>query len=132
MEDLEGKVAVVTGGGSGIGEGIARAAAQAGMKVVVADVDEENWPRDILTIQGIAAQRGQLEVLKWARENGAPRCPFICEFACEGHQFEVLEWAVMNRVEDWEAHVRNYEEALFFLFGGASESEESEDSRSGV
>ncbi len=39
MENLAGKVAVVTGGGSGIGEGIVRAAAQAGMKVVVADVD---------------------------------------------------------------------------------------------
>tara|TARA_B100001142_G_scaffold198886_1_gene197658 strand:+ start:626 stop:1372 length:747 start_codon:yes stop_codon:yes gene_type:complete len=102
------------------------------LEIPNADVDEENWPRDILTIQGIAAQRGQLEVLKWARENGAPLCPFICEFACEGHQFEVLEWAVMNRVEDWEAHVPNYEEALKIVFGGASESEESEDSRSGV
>ena len=41
MQDLEGKVAVVTGAGSGIGEGIARAAAQAGMKVLVADIDIE-------------------------------------------------------------------------------------------
>ena len=41
MQDLEGKVAVVTGSGSGIGEGIARAAAGAGMKVVVADIDEK-------------------------------------------------------------------------------------------
>ena len=39
MLDLEGKVAVVTGAGSGIGEGIARAAAASGMKVVVADID---------------------------------------------------------------------------------------------
>ena len=39
MQELEGKVAVVTGAGSGIGEGIARAAAAAGMKVVVADID---------------------------------------------------------------------------------------------
>jgi len=39
MQDLAGKVAVVTGAGSGIGEGIARAAARAGMKVVVADID---------------------------------------------------------------------------------------------
>jgi NAD(P)-dependent dehydrogenase (short-subunit alcohol dehydrogenase family) len=39
MQDLDGKVAVVTGAGSGIGEGIARAAARAGMKVVVADID---------------------------------------------------------------------------------------------
>ena len=44
MQDLEGKVAVVTGAGSGIGEGIARAAARAGMKVVVADIDVEKGP----------------------------------------------------------------------------------------
>ena len=41
MQDLSGKVAVVTGAGSGIGEGIARAAVNAGMKVVVADIDED-------------------------------------------------------------------------------------------
>lgn len=41
MQDLKGKVAVVTGAGSGIGEGIARAAAAAGMKVAVADIDFE-------------------------------------------------------------------------------------------
>jgi NAD(P)-dependent dehydrogenase (short-subunit alcohol dehydrogenase family) len=36
---LENKVAVITGAGSGIGEGIARAASAAGMKIVVADID---------------------------------------------------------------------------------------------
>jgi NADP-dependent 3-hydroxy acid dehydrogenase YdfG len=51
MENLEGKVAVITGAGSGIGEGIARAATQAGMKVVVADVDEEK-------AQAVAADLG--------------------------------------------------------------------------
>ena len=35
MQDLKGKVAVVTGAGSGIGAGIARVAAAAGMKVVL-------------------------------------------------------------------------------------------------
>lgn len=39
MRELQGKVAVVTGAGSGIGEGITRAAAAAGMQVVVADID---------------------------------------------------------------------------------------------
>ena len=41
MQDLENKIAVITGAGSGIGEGIARAASAAGMRVVVADIDVE-------------------------------------------------------------------------------------------
>lgn len=41
MKDLAGKVAVVTGGGSGIGSGMAEAFAEAGMEVVVVDIDEE-------------------------------------------------------------------------------------------
>jgi NAD(P)-dependent dehydrogenase (short-subunit alcohol dehydrogenase family) len=37
--DLKGKVAFITGAASGIGLGIARAAAEAGMKVAMADID---------------------------------------------------------------------------------------------
>ena len=40
MKDFDGKVAVVTGGASGIGLGMARAFGRAGMKVVIADLDE--------------------------------------------------------------------------------------------
>jgi NAD(P)-dependent dehydrogenase (short-subunit alcohol dehydrogenase family) len=40
MDDLAGRVAVVTGGASGIGLGMARAFAGEGMKVVLADVEE--------------------------------------------------------------------------------------------
>jgi NAD(P)-dependent dehydrogenase (short-subunit alcohol dehydrogenase family) len=40
MRDVTGKVAVITGGASGIGRGMAEAFAAAGMKLVLADVDE--------------------------------------------------------------------------------------------
>ena len=39
MENLAGRVAVVTGGASGIGAGIARACAEQGMRVVIADIE---------------------------------------------------------------------------------------------
>ena len=39
MEDLVGRVGVITGGGSGIGAAMARACASAGMAVVVVDID---------------------------------------------------------------------------------------------
>lgn len=40
MKDLEGKVAVITGGASGIGRAVAEKAAAEGMKVVLADIEE--------------------------------------------------------------------------------------------
>jgi NAD(P)-dependent dehydrogenase (short-subunit alcohol dehydrogenase family) len=42
MKDVEGRVAFITGGGSGMGLGMARAFAAAGMKVVIADLRQDH------------------------------------------------------------------------------------------
>jgi NAD(P)-dependent dehydrogenase (short-subunit alcohol dehydrogenase family) len=39
MEELNGRVAVVVGGGSGVGRGVALGLGAEGMRVVVADID---------------------------------------------------------------------------------------------
>lgn len=52
---LEGKAAIVTGGAAGIGEACARALADAGVKVVVADVNEEKGRQ---TAEDIAGSTG--------------------------------------------------------------------------
>ena len=41
MKDFKDKVAVITGAASGIGFGIAKNAIKQGMKVVIADIEEE-------------------------------------------------------------------------------------------
>ncbi|NND01619.1 MAG: SDR family NAD(P)-dependent oxidoreductase, partial [Acidimicrobiia bacterium] len=40
MEQIAGKVAVITGGGSGLGLALARKLADEGMALVLADIDE--------------------------------------------------------------------------------------------
>jgi NAD(P)-dependent dehydrogenase (short-subunit alcohol dehydrogenase family) len=52
MGRLDARVAVITGGGDGIGAGMARRFAEEGARVVIAEMNEErgrtNWNRDLV------------------------------------------------------------------------------------
>lgn len=73
MKDLTDRVAVVTGAASGIGRAMAESFLEAGMKVVLADIDEErlestlgmlkNFAASILAVPTDVAQAAQVETL---------------------------------------------------------------------
>lgn len=50
LQDFTGKVAIVTGGASGIGEAVAQAIASRGGQVVIADIDEKDAERAVAAI----------------------------------------------------------------------------------
>src|SRR5262249_30719618 len=53
---LQGKVAIVTGGGSGFGEAIARRFAEEGAKLVVNDINDDGGARVVQAIEGAHGQ----------------------------------------------------------------------------
>src|ERR1700730_15726377 len=55
MKELKGRVAFITGGGSGIGFGIATCAAEAGMKVAIADVRPDHLEQGLAKLRAAGA-----------------------------------------------------------------------------
>src|SRR3954469_10198464 len=58
MRELAGKAAFVTGGAGGIGLALGRAFAQAGMKVMLADIETEALQRAVEGLRGVGEVRG--------------------------------------------------------------------------
>ena len=56
MKDLNNKVAVITGAGSGIGRGIAEHAAKAGMRLVLADINEEGLNETLALVKSFGVE----------------------------------------------------------------------------
>ena len=52
MRIVEGKTAFITGGGSGVGLGMARVFSDAGMKVVIADIRQDHLDQAMATLKG--------------------------------------------------------------------------------
>jgi NAD(P)-dependent dehydrogenase (short-subunit alcohol dehydrogenase family) len=90
MTGLKGKVAIVTGGGSGLGEAIATALAGNGVQVVVADIDMKGAERVVGDIAGAggAASAFQLDT---ARAEDSERVVAHAEST-----FGALHYAVNN------------------------------------
>ena len=64
---LKGKVAIVTGAGSGFGVGIARRFAEEGASVAVADIDEKNGERVARDLQAAFVRTDVTRGADWAR-----------------------------------------------------------------
>jgi NADP-dependent 3-hydroxy acid dehydrogenase YdfG len=62
MRDVEGKVAFVTGGGSGVGLGMAKAFTAAGMKVVIADIRQDHLDEAMAQLDEAEAHAIRLDV----------------------------------------------------------------------
>ena len=62
MKDVGGKVAFITGGGSGVGLGMAKVFTQAGMKVVIADVRQDHLDDAMRELAGREAHAIKLDV----------------------------------------------------------------------
>jgi NAD(P)-dependent dehydrogenase (short-subunit alcohol dehydrogenase family) len=91
MKDFKDKVAVVTGGASGIGRGMAERFGQEGMKVVLADVEENALKQaeaefrekgvDVLAVQTDVSKPEQIEKLAQETLNAFGKVHVVCNNA---------------------------------------------------
>ncbi len=90
MSSLDGKVGIVTGGGSGLGEAIAKDLAARGVRVVVSDIDRDAAER---VAEGIRDGSGTARAFRQDTANSED-CRAVVEHAVES--WGALHYAVNN------------------------------------
>jgi NAD(P)-dependent dehydrogenase (short-subunit alcohol dehydrogenase family) len=116
MENFEGRVAVVTGGASGIGLGMVRAFAGAGMKLVIADLDTgaldavadelTGGGAEVATMRCDVSQLEQVEALAGLALDRFGKVNVVCNNAGIGiptgtHDIKLEDWRWIIDVDLW-------------------------------
>lgn len=116
MKDFKDKVAVITGGASGIGLGIAKRAVKEGMKVVIADIEEEALTSaeailrksgdHVLAVLTDVSKAGDLERLAQKTLDTFGRVHLLCNNAGVGTagvlwETSLAEWEWVVNVNLW-------------------------------
>lgn len=115
MKGLEGKVAFITGGASGIGLGMAKAFLKRGMKVAIADVRKDRLPKaeaaldspgNVIAIELDVRDRSAIERAADKTEDAFDKVHVVCNNAGigaggAGHLVPLAYW---NRVLDINLH----------------------------
>ena len=85
MERIEGRGAVVIGGGSGIGRGISLGLARSGARTIVADIDPETAEQVATELRALGADAHAAQVDATARDSLAALADFASEQIGPGH-----------------------------------------------
>ena len=115
--ELNGKVSVITGGGSGIGAACARAFAAEGSRVVVADKNAEGARAVAAEIGGLAVgcdvrRQRDVEALVAAAEKACGPIDVFFSNAGIANGTDPLETPLETWQEQWEIHVMSHVHAV--------------------
>ncbi len=110
MQDLKGKVAVVTGAASGIGFGLVNRFARAGMKVVMADVEQpaldgaaaslKRQNHDVIAVLTDVSKPEAVQALAEKTLETYGKVHILCNNAGVGGLFTVPMWE--TTIKDWQ------------------------------